>query len=80
MRDYVLEKSIQNTVDNGANVWVVGDVHGYHSTLESLLKSLELKRDDVVVLLGDLIDRGPRSAHVVKYVKESKNTHTTRKS
>ena len=78
MRDYVLEKSIQNTVDNGANVWVVGDVHGYHSTLESLLKSLELKRDDVVVLLGDLIDRGPRSAHVVKYVKESKNTHTVR--
>ena len=78
MRDYVLEENIQNAVDSGFNVWVIGDVHGYYNTLESLLKSLELKRDDVVVLLGDLIDRGPRSAHVVKYVKESDNTHTIR--
>lgn len=78
MRDYVLEENIQNCIDSGANVWVIGDVHGYYNTLESLLKSLELKRDDVVVLLGDLIDRGPRSAHVVKYVRESDNTHTLR--
>jgi len=78
MRDYVLEENIQNAVDSGFNVWVIGDVHGYYNTLESLLKSLELKRDDVVVLLGDLIDRGPRSAHVVKYVRESDNTYTIR--
>ena len=78
MRDYILEENIQNAIDSGENVWVLGDVHGYYNTLESLLKSLELKRDDVVVLLGDLIDRGPRSAHVVKYVRESENTHTIR--
>ena len=78
MRDYILEENIQNAIDSGENVWVLGDVHGYYNTLESLLKSLELKRDDVVVLLGDLIDRGPRSAQVVKYVRESENTHTIR--
>ena len=78
MRDYLLEENIQNCIESGANVWVIGDVHGYYNTLESLLKSLKLKRDDVVVLLGDLIDRGPRSAHVVKYVRESDNTHTIR--
>ena len=61
MRDYGLEEELQNALERGANVWVIGDVHGYYNTLESLLKSLELKRDDVVVLLGDLIDRGPRS-------------------
>ena len=78
MRDYGLEEELQNALENGSNVWVLGDVHGYYNTLESLLQSLELKRDDVVVLLGDLIDRGPRSAHVVKYVRESDNTHTIR--
>ena len=78
MRDYDLEENIQNCIDSGVNVWVIGDVHGYYNTLESLLKSLELKRDDVVILLGDLIDRGPKSAHVVKYVRESENTHTIR--
>ena len=78
MRDIVLEENIQNAIDNGSNVWVIGDVHGYYNTLECLLKSLELKSDDVVVLLGDLIDRGPRSAHVVKYVRDTENTHTVR--
>mgnify|MGYP001374003596 CR=1 FL=1 len=78
MRDYVLEKNIQNAIDSGFNVWVIGDVHGYYNTLELLLKNLKLKSDDVVILLGDLIDRGPRSAHVVKYARESENTHTVR--
>ena len=74
MRDNELEEELQNSLERGANVWVIGDVHGYYNTLESLLESLELKRDDFVVLLGDLIDRGPRSAHVVKYVRGSENT------
>ena len=78
MRDYILEENIQNAIDSGANVWVLGDVHGYYKTLETLLATLELKGDDIVVLLGDLIDRGPRSAQVVKYVRESDNTHTIR--
>ena len=78
MRDYILEENIQNAIDSGANVWVLGDVHGYFKTLETLLATLELKGDDIVVLLGDLIDRGPRSAHLVKYVRESDNTHTIR--
>ena len=32
MRDYVLEENIQNCIDSGANVWVIGDVHGYYNT------------------------------------------------
>ena len=50
-----------------------GDVHGFSQTLEELLESLKLEPDDFVVLLGDLIDRGPNSARVVEIVKNECN-------
>ncbi len=78
IRDYELENELQKATDRGSNVWVVGDVHGYYKTLELLVQKLHLKENDFVVMLGDLIDRGPRSAHVVKYVRGSDNTHTIR--
>ena len=78
MRDYELENKLQKAIEEGSNVWVVGDVHGYFKTLELLVQKLHLKENDSVVMLGDLIDRGPRSAHVVKYVRESENMHTIR--
>ena len=78
MRDYQLEDELQRALEKGSNVWVIGDVHGYFMTLESLIQKLDLNEDDYVVMLGDLIDRGPRSAHVVKNVRESDNTHTIR--
>ena len=73
MRDYSLEKRLQEALDNGRNVWVIGDVHGFSQTLEELLESLKLEPDDFVVLLGDLIDRGPNSARVVEIVKNECN-------
>ena len=73
MRDYSLEKRLQEALDNGRNVWIIGDVHGFSQTLEELLESLKLEPDDFVVLLGDLIDRGPNSARVVEIVKNECN-------
>ena len=78
MRDYDLEEELQNRIDNGSNIWVIGDVHGHFNTLKLLVKKLELGVDDVVVMLGDLIDRGPTSAHVVNYVKTTKNFYCIR--
>ena len=49
---------------------IVGDVHGMLVELEALLSAVELTKDDVLVFLGDLIDKGPDSAGVVKYVND----------
>lgn len=46
-------------------VIAVGDVHGCAAELESLLGKLELTRHDRLVLLGDLVNRGPDSAAVI---------------
>ena len=78
MRDVQLEHQLQETLDSGANLWVIGDVHGHYHTLRALIDQLNVAEDDAVVMLGDLIDRGPTSAHVVDYVRSTANVHSIR--
>jgi serine/threonine protein phosphatase 1 len=50
----------------GTRTFVIGDVHGCALTLQHLLfKVIRLRHSDKVYLLGDLIDRGPRSKEVL---------------
>ena len=51
---------------------IIGDVHGHYDTLIALLESVAPKGDDQVYFLGDLIDRGPKSAEVVDFVMKHK--------
>ena len=47
---------------------VFGDIHGCLGQFEALLESIAPASGDRLVLLGDLIDRGPASAGVIKRV------------
>lgn len=51
-------------------VIAIGDVHGCASEFESLLAKLAPTRDDRIVLLGDLVNRGPDSARVIALARE----------
>ncbi len=75
LRKKSCENDLQEALDNGARVWVIGDVHGFNQTLRSLLNLLELEPEDRVVLLGDLIDRGPDSFDVVRCAREDHRIH-----
>jgi len=68
MRNMVLENRLQDVLNHGGHVWVIGDVHGHYQTFISLIEQLELRNEDCIVLLGDLIDRGPQSFGVVDTV------------
>lgn len=48
----------------------VGDIHGCHKEFADLLDKLDLKKDDRLILLGDLISRGPDSGKVVALARE----------
>lgn len=50
---------------------VIGDVHGHYDGLMTLLEAIAPNSDDQVYFVGDLIDRGPKSAQVLHFVKES---------
>jgi len=51
-------------------VIVVGDIHGCATEFEALLEKLALTRQDRVVLLGDLVNRGPESARVIELARK----------
>lgn len=52
------------------NYWAIGDVHGELFKLKSLIGRLFLQEDDVLVFLGDYIDRGKYSFEVIEYLIE----------
>lgn len=45
--------------------FAIGDVHGCHRALATLLESLAVSADDTLVFVGDVVDRGPSSKAVV---------------
>jgi len=49
---------------------LISDIHGCYRTLMALLKNCPSGKE--VVLLGDLIDRGPRSRQVIEHAIEGK--------
>jgi len=49
--------------------YVIGDVHGRYKELMTLVR--KLPKDAKLIFVGDLIDRGPDSAKVVKFVREN---------
>lgn len=52
----------------------IGDIHGCHLEFAELLARLAPTRDDRLILLGDLINRGPDSNKVLDLAREAKAT------
>ena len=48
---------------------IIGDVHGMLVELQALIEKVELRPDDCIVFVGDLVDKGPSPEGVVRYVK-----------
>ncbi len=51
----------------------IGDVHGCADELEEMLDKIAPSVDDTLIFLGDLINRGPDSARVLKRVESLGN-------
>lgn len=50
---------------------LASDIHGYHLTLQALLAKARARLGDFdLYLLGDLIDRGPRSMELVRWAMQ----------
>lgn len=64
------------SVPSGQRVYAVGDIHGRLDLFDALVEAIEeddacaVKARTTVVLLGDLVDRGPDSAGVVARARE----------
>lgn len=63
-------------VPDGQRYYVVGDIHGRLDLLKALAQAIEEddtasgSADTTIVLLGDLVDRGPDSAGVIQFARD----------
>lgn len=66
----------RHAVPAGERYYVIGDIHGRLDLFAALTKAIEADdreadpADTIVILLGDLVDRGPDSAGVVAHARE----------
>lgn len=72
------------SVPAGQRVYAVGDVHGRLDLFEALIAAIEAddaaagQAQTTVILLGDLVDRGPDSAGVIARAREWQRQRTVR--
>ncbi len=60
----------------GRRVLVISDIHGNLPFLEGVLRTANYGPEDILILLGDLIEKGPDSLAVLRYVMELSRTRT----
>ena len=48
----------------------IGDIHGCHQEFLELLERLSLTKDDRLIILGDLVNRGPDSCRVIDLARQ----------
>lgn len=51
----------------------VGDIHGCRAPFEQLLATLAIRSEDTLVILGDVVDRGPDSRGVIEVLLKLKD-------
>ena len=69
----VTVKHIELPVDR--RVFALSDVHGNLDYLKGLLDKIAFSPDDVLLILGDLVDKGPRSLDTLRYIMQLCKTH-----
>ncbi|MFW6114564.1 MAG: metallophosphoesterase [bacterium] len=57
---------------------VVGDIHGCYDELRQLLDAVAFRTDDLLVSVGDIIDRGPDSWQVARFFRRTTNAVSVR--
>ena len=53
------------------STYVIGDIQGCYKEFRELLKQINFnKKNDTLWLAGDLVNRGPKSYDVIKYIMD----------
>eukprot|EP00640_Fibrocapsa_japonica_P002189 CAMPEP_0113935114 /NCGR_PEP_ID=MMETSP1339-20121228/2337_1 /TAXON_ID=94617 /ORGANISM="Fibrocapsa japonica" /LENGTH=342 /DNA_ID=CAMNT_0000937157 /DNA_START=158 /DNA_END=1186 /DNA_ORIENTATION=+ /assembly_acc=CAM_ASM_000762 len=70
------DSPVHLTLKTGDNrVIVIGDVHGSYDELVSLLDACGRKDSDIIVFVGDLVNKGPKPVECVRFARSTPNAY-----
>ncbi|WP_128330164.1 metallophosphoesterase [Apibacter sp. HY039] len=58
-----------------SRTFVVGDIHGCYDELQDLLNKINLTEDDILISVGDIVDRGMKSKEVYQFFRDRPNSY-----
>lgn len=58
---------------NRPRVIAIGDIHGCYDPFSRLLDAISPDQEDTIVILGDVVDRGPKSREVIERLLQLKD-------
>ncbi len=67
---------IRPQIEPGRRVLAISDIHGNFPFLVGALEKAGFCSDDVLILVGDILEKGDESFKVLRYVMELEKTHT----
>ena len=62
--------------DASGRTWAIGDIHGCLDALRAVIDFADIRPNDVIVTLGDYVDRGPDTKGVIDELITLGSTHT----
>lgn len=63
-------KTINIDKTDNYRIIAISDIHGHLEIFKNLLKKINLKKEDYLVIIGDFINKGPDSYKTLKYLRE----------
>lgn len=56
--------------------YVISDIHGQFDALMEMMREIEFADEDELYIIGDVIDRGPKSLECIQWIMEQDNVLT----
>ena len=63
------------TLPDDRRILMISDLHGHADGLRAVLKKAGFSKDDVLIIVGDLIEKGPQSLDTLRLVMDLCRTH-----
>ncbi len=60
----------QITIEQGKRILVTSDIHGHLSYLKKVLEKASFCDDDILFIVGDMIEKGPENIETLRYIMD----------
>ena len=70
------ERIVHLHLPHGRRIIAISDIHGNLAYLEGLLDKLRLRDDDIIFILGDFVEKGPRSLDTLRFIMALSEKYT----